>query len=155
MNARSRASPACHKPGQDARFRALVVAAEPCLRRVIVGQLARAGYSVAEAEDGATGLARARATHPDVVVIDAALPGAHGIELCRELRDLESGSEPYIVLILGPEDDSRLLVAVEAGMDDYVTRPFHPWALLASVAAGERILGRGEPGREVSPATAP
>ncbi|MBI4879698.1 MAG: response regulator [Planctomycetes bacterium] len=141
--------------GHGARFRALVAAAEPCLRRVIVGQLARAGYCVAEAEDGMTGLARARATHPDVVVIDSALPGAHGIDLCRRLRDLESGSEPYIVLILGPEDESRLIEAIEAGIDDYVSRPFHPWALLSSIAAGERILGRGRPAREGSVAAAP
>lgn len=120
---------------------ALVIAGSPHQRRLISSLLSRTGYVVREAHDEFEGLARYRTVSPHMVVIDASFPGAGGIALCRRIRANEAGSNPFILLLLGRDEEQRLFEAVEAGMDDYVTLPFQPWALLSRINAGERVLG--------------
>ncbi|MFH0947131.1 MAG: response regulator [Planctomycetota bacterium] len=120
---------------------ALVISNSPHQRRLISNLLSRTGYLVREAADEIEGLARYRILSPHIVVIDASLPGMGGIELCRTIRANEAGSNPFVLLLMGREQESLLFEAVKAGMDDYVTLPFQPWALLSRITAGERILG--------------
>jgi len=119
---------------------ALVVVASHHLRRLIATQLCRAGYQVGEARDGSEGIDRVRRCHPNIVVIDSMLPDVSGIDFCRTLRQDPGGSDPYVLLLLDEEDEHQLFEAFEAGLDDYVTRPFRPWSLFSRLAAGERIL---------------
>lgn len=108
--------------------RALVVDDEPTLVRVVAGYLEREGFTVAEAADGETALALARAEEPDVVVLDLGLPGIDGVETCRRLRTF---SDCYVVMLTARADEVDMLIGLAVGADDYLTKPFSPRELVA------------------------
>src|SRR5882672_2120364 len=91
----------------------LVVDDDPTVSEVVRGYLERAGFTVEQAGDGVTGLAMARATQPDLIVLDVMLPGLDGIEVCRQLR---SQSRVPIVMLtaLGGEVDRVLGLQIGA-----------------------------------------
>lgn len=111
----------------------LVVDDDETVRDVVGRYLGAAGHDVALVADGLAALQAARATPPDVVVLDLMLPGLGGLEVCRALR--ADGELPPIVMLtaLGEEDDR--LVGLELGADDYVTKPFSPRELVLRVAS--------------------
>ena len=119
------------------RFATLLVHPEPGARRIHAHALSRAGYHVAEAAGGPDALARIRGFRPQVVVIDLA-PG--GIDLCRRIRARADFGNPYVILLLPREELGRLFDVFLAGADDHLVTPAPPWALLAKVARGERVL---------------
>ena len=111
----------------------------------------REGYEVEIAADGATGLDRALADPPDLVVLDLMLPGLDGLEVCRRLRAV--APVPVIMLTARGEETDRI-VGLELGADDYVAKPFSPRELTARVKAvlrrAQRAAGRHDgpdPGR--------
>ncbi|GAY08056.1 response regulator transcription factor [Pseudonocardia sp. N23] len=124
----------------------LVVDDDETVRDVVGRYLGAAGHDVALVADGHAALRAARATRPDVVVLDLMLPGLGGLEVCRALR--ADGELPPIVMLtaLGEEDDR--LLGLELGADDYVTKPFSPRELVLRVAS---ILRRtaAQPGSPV------
>jgi CheY-like chemotaxis protein len=97
------------------------------------------GYRVDEMADGASGLDRAEATQPDIVLIDIGLPGLDGYEVARRIRS-RRGAAPILVAITGygQADDRRL--GVEAGFDAHLTKPVSPDHLVG-VLAGLRCRG--------------
>lgn len=108
--------------------RVLVIDDEPQIRRLLRVALEAAGYKVFEAPGGAEGLAEAASRQPDVIVLDLGLPGMNGMEVLRRLR--EWSATP--VLILSVQDGGEEKVdALDAGADDYVTKPFDTGELLA------------------------
>ena len=111
----------------------LVVDDDETVRDVVGRYLGAAGHDVALVADGHAALRAARATSPDVVVLDLMLPGLGGLEVCRALR--AAGEQPPIVMLtaLGEEDDR--LLGLELGADDYVTKPFSPRELVLRVAS--------------------
>nr|WP_147106623.1 response regulator transcription factor [Pseudonocardia sulfidoxydans] len=111
----------------------LVVDDDETVRDVVGRYLGAAGHDVALVADGVAALRSARATPPDVVVLDLMLPGLGGLEVCRALR--ADGELPPIVMLtaLGEEDDR--LLGLELGADDYVTKPFSPRELVLRVAS--------------------
>ena len=116
----------------------LVVDDEPQLLRALQVNLHAEGYRVLTALDGATALEHAAAHHPDVVVLDLGLPDINGVDVITKIR--RSSSTPIIVLSArhGSEDKVR---ALDAGADDYVTKPFGLDELLARLRVAERRLG--------------
>ena len=123
--------------------RVLVVDDEPQILRALETTLRGAGYDVDTAPDGETALTRAAARPPEAVILDLVLPDRSGIEVCRELRTwLEA---PVLVLsAVGEERDK--VEALDAGADDYVTKPFGIEELLARLrAALRRASAPGEP----------
>lgn len=115
--------------------RVLVVDDEPTLLRTLAILLRSRGYEVSTAPDGATALRAADQAHPDVVVLDLGLPDLDGVEVVRRLR----AWTPVPVLVLSGRLDSREKVAaLDAGADDYVTKPFDVEELLARVRAVTR-----------------
>ncbi len=127
--------------------RVLVVDDEPQILRALETTLRGAGYEVETAPDGETALTRAAARPPEAVILDLVLPDRSGIEVCRELRTwLEA---PVIVLsAVGEERDK--VEALDAGADDYVTKPFGIDELLARLrAALRRAAAPGEPVVEI------
>lgn len=104
--------------------------------------LGREGYRVLTAYDGVEALRLAREGHPDLVVLDLMLPDIYGLEVCRVLR--RESDVPIIMLTARTTDEDKL-TGLDAGADDYVTKPFSPSELVARVRAvlrrlpGERV----------------
>ncbi|HYK52792.1 MAG TPA: response regulator transcription factor [Candidatus Eremiobacteraceae bacterium] len=121
---------------------ALVVDDEPHVVELISDVLTSEGFSVSTAADGPAALRRARASQPDVVVLDVGLPGLDGYEVCRALRK-EAPVPIVFVTARGAEVDR--IVGLELGADDYVVKPFSPRELLARVRAVLRRSGVPEP----------
>ncbi|HKD76422.1 MAG TPA: response regulator transcription factor, partial [Ktedonobacterales bacterium] len=93
------------------------------------------GFRVEIAQDGPTGLAKARTLHPQVIILDILLPGVDGLNICRQLRaDPETADIPIIMLTAKDEIRDRV-VGLETGADDYLTKPFSFDELLARVRA--------------------
>lgn len=120
--------------------RVLVVDDEPAIVRALVINLRARSYEVDTAPDGAGALELAAARHPDVVVLDLGLPDMDGVEVIRGLR----GWTRVPILVLSARHASEEKVhALDAGADDYVTKPFGMDELLARLRAAVR---RAEPG---------
>ncbi|MFH8366591.1 response regulator [Streptomyces sp. NPDC018031] len=128
--------------GEAARppVRVLVVDDEPQIVRALVINLKARKYEVDAAPDGATALRLAAARHPDVVVLDLGLPDMDGVEVIRGLRGWTR--VPVLVLSARQTSDEKV-EALDAGADDYVTKPFGMDELLARLRAAVR---RAEPG---------
>ncbi|WP_088286752.1 response regulator [Kineosporia sp. A_224] len=123
----------------------LVVDDEPALRRTLAILLRARGYEVVSAADGRGGLAAVPAEHPDVVVLDLGLPDIDGVDVVRSLR----GWSPVPILVLSGRLDARQKVAaLDAGADDYVTKPFDVEELLARLRA---VARRHAPSRPAEP----
>jgi two-component system KDP operon response regulator KdpE len=123
-------------------IRVLVVDDEPQIRRALGINLRARGYEVDLAEDGEQALTLAAKHHPDVVVLDLGLPGIDGVEVIRGLR----GWTRVPVVVLSVRDAEAVKVAaLDAGADDFVTKPFGMDELLARLRAAVR---RATPGEE-------
>ena len=109
-------------------------------RLTLRSQLRRWGYEVVEAVDGDAAWAiLSMPDTPRLVILDWMMPGLDGIELCKRIR--AQSQEPYVytVLLTGREERSDVVAGLEAGADDYVTKPFDAQELRVRVRAGERI----------------
>lgn len=94
-------------------------------------ELSEQGYQVSVAHNGRIGLTRVRETNPDLVILDGALPGFSGLEVCRRLRT--SGSQMPIIFVTAIDEVSHHLASLEAGANDYVVKPFQIDELLAKI----------------------
>jgi DNA-binding response OmpR family regulator len=122
-----------------AKPRILVVEDDPRTAASVALYLRHGGYEVDLAADGAAALDAAARTAPDLIVLDVMLPEINGIEVCRTLR--ARGETPIIMLTARATEDDTLR-GLDAGADDYVTKPFSPRELVARVAA---VLRRSRP----------
>jgi two-component system KDP operon response regulator KdpE len=121
--------------------RILVVDDEPQITRVLRTSLSSHGYDIRAANDGETALEIMKDWTPDLVITDLSMPNLDGLELCRRLR---AGSNiPIIVLSVRGEERTKVQ-ALDAGADDYVTKPFGMEELLARVRANLRRVPAGE-----------
>jgi two-component system KDP operon response regulator KdpE len=119
--------------------RVLVVDDEPAIRRFLRASLAAHGYAIFEAGDGQSALSAVSADRPDLVILDLGLPDLDGIEVTRLLR--EWTRIPIIILsVRGQEADK--IAALDAGADDYVTKPFGAGELLARMRVALRRAGQ-------------
>jgi len=108
--------------------------------------LARDGFGVHVEHDGSAGLAAARRLRPVACVLDIALPGLEGTEICRRLR--EDGDWTPVIFLTARDDEVDRILGLELGADDYVTKPFSPRELVARVKALlRRAAGPPEGGR--------
>ncbi|QUR66777.1 response regulator transcription factor [Mycobacterium spongiae] len=112
--------------------RALIVDDEVVLTGIIASYLEREHYEVRVAHNGPDALAMAREYDPDVVVLDLALPGIDGLEVCRQLRTF---SDAYVVMLTARDTETDTIVGLSIGADDYLTKPFSPRELLARIQA--------------------
>jgi two-component system phosphate regulon response regulator PhoB len=119
----------------------LVVEDEEDIRRLVIHQLEREGWTARGAADGAEAIDFAKTTPPILVVLDMMLPGLPGTEVCRRLRaQPETRDVPIIILSARGEEIDRV-VGFEVGADDYVTKPFSPRELVLRVRAVLRRRG--------------
>jgi len=110
----------------------LVVDDEPPIVELVRGYLEREGFAVDSAADGPSGLERARAGAPDVVILDIMLPGLDGLEVCRRLRTF---SDAYVLMLTARSEEIDRVVGLAVGADDYLVKPFSPRELVARVKA--------------------
>jgi DNA-binding response OmpR family regulator len=111
----------------------LIADDDPRLRNLLTWTLEQGQFNVVEAGDGLAALELARRVHPDLYLLDVGMPGMNGVDLCRQLR-AESVISPILMLTgFGSEEDK--IAGLEAGADDYQTKPFGSKELLARVNA--------------------
>ncbi len=123
---------------QPPGLRILVVDDEPAMVGAISALVGTAGHQVITAYDGDAALRRFEEEAPDLVLLDLAMPGRDGVDVCREIR--KSSRTPVIVLT-GEADELAKVEALDAGADDYVTKPFGKQELLARIRA---VMRRNE-----------
>ena len=115
--------------------RMLFVEDDPVIRTATADYLSRNGFEVLTAEDGDAGLALWRESEPALALLDVMLPGMDGVSLCRAIR---AESQIPVVLMSARSDPIDVVMGLEAGADDYVTKPFEPAVLAARLRAALR-----------------
>lgn len=123
---------------------ALIIDDEVQIRRLLRVALESAGYSVSEADHGQLGLAEAALHRPDVIVLDLGLPDFDGVEVLKRLREW---SETPVLILSVRDEEAQKIAALDAGADDYVTKPFSTAELLARLRVAQR---RARPAEEAS-----
>ena len=123
----------------------LVVEDEAALVTLLRYNLEREGFRVAEARDGEEAMLQIAEQMPDLVILDWMLPLMSGIEVCRQLRRLPETRRLPIVMLTARGEEGDKLRGLDAGADDYVTKPFSPSELIARLRA---VLRRAKPERE-------
>ena len=126
--------------------RIMIVDDDPQIRRVLKVTLAGQGFEVDDARDGEAALEKLRDSRFDLVLLDVNMPGMSGLEACRAIR---SSSEIAIIMLTVRDDEADTVEALDAGADDYVTKPFKPSELSARIRAALRRApgGQGPVGR--------
>jgi adenylate cyclase len=119
--------------------RVLVVDDVPANVRVLVKTLEAAGYGSCSAANGAEGLERIRAGDADIVLLDVMMPDMSGYEVCRAIRADEATAMLPVVLVTALDDTEERVKGIEAGADDFITKPIRPQELLARVRSLLRI----------------
>ena len=123
-----------------------IVEDEHEIREMLSFSLERAGYGVVEAADAESALAQLEGPPPDLMIIDWMLPGMSGIDLARRLRKDDLTADIPLIMLTARSDEADKLKSFDAGMDDYITKPFSPRELLARVKAVLRRSGTPESG---------
>jgi len=113
----------------------LVVDDEPQIRRMLRTTLTANGYQVTDARSGEESLEKFREFMPDLVIMDLNMPGLGGLDACREIR---FGSDVPIIILTVRNTEQEKVEALDAGADDYVTKPFGMQELLARIRAALR-----------------
>ena len=124
--------------------RVLVVEDDATIRDTLSFNLEKEGYAVTVAQDGADGVAKARSSRPDLILLDLMLPELNGLEVCRILR--QEGNVP-IIMLTAKESEVDKVIGLQLGADDYITKPFSLRELFARMTA---VLRRSEQ-RDVRP----
>lgn len=122
---------------EPGKMRILIVDDEKTIRRFLKATLVSHGYDVFEAANGVEALKYAVSSHPDVIILDLGLPDMDGVDITRQIR--ERSKTPIIILSVR-EDESDKIAALDAGADDYLTKPFHAGEMLARIRAVMRRL---------------
>jgi two-component system KDP operon response regulator KdpE len=117
--------------------RILVVDDEPQIRRIMRTTLTGAGYEVDDAKTGEEGLVKVREFRPDLVLLDINMPGMGGLAACREIR---ADPNVAIIMLTVHNTEADKVEALDAGADDFVTKPFSTPELLARIRAALRRL---------------
>jgi two-component system KDP operon response regulator KdpE len=115
--------------------RVLIVDDDPQIRRVLKMTLTGQGYEVDDAKSGESALERIRDRRFDLVLLDINMPGMDGLETCRAIRER---SEIGIIMLTVRDNEADAVAALDAGADDYVTKPFKPSELSARIRAALR-----------------
>lgn len=122
--------------------RILVVEDEPSVNELIVINLRHAGFEVVTTEDAETAWTLLSGTPPDVVLLDWMLPGVSGFNMVRHMRADSRWREVPVIMLTARTDEVDKISALEAGADDYITKPFSPREMVARVKA---VLRRRDP----------
>jgi phosphoserine phosphatase RsbU/P len=120
--------------------RVLVVDDSRMQRRILVSSLRKWGFEVVEADSAERAMEICAATPPDLVLSDWMMPGMSGLDFCRAYRDLPGDSYGYFILLTSKSEKNEIAQGLDAGADDFLTKPVNSGELRARISAGDRIL---------------
>ena len=118
----------------------LVVDDSRLQRRILASLLKKWGFGVVEAESGDRAIEMCRTVQPDLVLSDWMMPGMNGLEFCRAFRERPSEAYGYFILLTSKSEKPEIARGLDAGADDFLTKPVNSDELRARISAGERIL---------------
>ena len=119
----------------------LIADDDPTIRTILQSALVRLGYRVEIAGDGDQAWSLLQEPQaPELAILDWKMPGMTGIEICQRLRQRQDAPYVYVVLLTGLDTLNDLVAGLEAGADDYMTKPFKPAELNARLRSGRRVL---------------
>src|SRR5205807_6463718 len=124
----------------------LIVDDEAMIRKAVHLALEKEGYEVVEAETGAEALRRIELSKPDLILLDIMLPDVSGFDVCRDIR--KAGLRVPIIILSAKTEEIDIVVGLEIGADDYITKPFRARELLARIAAHLRRVHHDERGTD-------
>jgi sigma-B regulation protein RsbU (phosphoserine phosphatase) len=120
----------------------LVAEDEPVSRRLLERSLGQWGFRPVVCPDGAEALRRLQAPDaPRVAILDWVMPSLDGIDVCRAIRDIETPTQPYLILLTARSRPEDIVAGLNAGADDYITKPVDRDELQARLQVGMRIVG--------------
>jgi diguanylate cyclase (GGDEF)-like protein len=120
---------------------ALIAEDDPIFRRILESWFKKWDYQVTAVENGlAAWEVLQQEDAPQLAILDWMMPGMDGVELCRKIRRRDHGPYRYVLLLTAKDDKQDVVAGLEAGADDYLTKPFDVDELRARVRAGKRIL---------------
>ena len=109
-------------------------------RKILQTILTKQGNDVTAAEDGLKALEALKKETPDILITDWMMPDLDGLQLSRRVRALDLPSYVYIILLTALTEKQRIIEGLDAGADDYITKPYDKTELMARVRAGERVI---------------
>jgi two-component system chemotaxis response regulator CheY len=118
----------------------LIADDDPVARRLLRGHLIALGATVREADDGVTAWGAIQVDTIQMVITDWMMPQMDGVELIRRIRAAQFPHYIYVVLLTARDSKAEVVAGLDAGADDYLTKPFDPHELRARVAIGTRII---------------
>jgi len=118
----------------------LIAEDEKISRRILETTLIKDGHDVVAVEDGVKALDSVEKEVPDMLITDWMMPDLDGVELCSRVRALDLPSYIYIIFLTALTQREKIIEGLDAGADDYITKPFERTELLARVRAGERVI---------------
>ena len=118
-----------------ARQKILVVDDEPDILELIGYNLARHNFDMIGVASGEEALVSVRRSLPDLVVLDLMLPGIDGLEVCRRLKNDSRAAAVPVIILSAKGEEADVVIGLELGADDYLTKPFSPRVLMARVKA--------------------
>ena len=123
-------------------MKVLLAEDSPVYKRMLTNLLTDWGYEVTAVTNGDDAASELRSlSAPQMAILDWSMPGSSGIKVCREVRSAGAKHYTYILLLTAHRDKEHLIEAFEAGVDDYLTKPFNDLELEARLRAGRRIVG--------------
>ncbi len=122
------------------KIKILLVDDEEDILELLQYNLEKADFKVLRASNGEEALEIARKEEPDMILLDIMMPRMDGVETCRRLRAMPGGDRPHIIFLTARSEEYSEIAGLEAGADDYITKPIKPRLLLARLQA---IIRRG------------
>ncbi|MGB0357326.1 MAG: response regulator transcription factor [Flavobacteriaceae bacterium] len=129
--------------------RILLVDDEPDILEILEYNLSSEGYQVEKARNGVQALKKAIEWNPHLVLLDVMMPEMDGIETCEKLRKKSTASNLAIVFLTARSEDYSQVAGLEAGADDYITKPIKPKVLISKIKAILRRFESSESKSEV------
>ena len=128
-------------PTNQPNMKILIADDDSMMRTLLLSGLTRLGYQVEVAEDGDQAWSVLEQPNaPEIAILDWMMPGMTGVDICHRLRARKDAVYVYVILLTGMDTLDHLVKGMEAGADDYMTKPFKPAELNARLRAGRRIL---------------
>ena len=119
----------------------LVAEDDAISRRILEASLRRWGYQLAVAEDGLRALQiMTQQDHPPLAILDWMMPGMDGLAVCREVRQSRPTQPSYLIILTSRNSKADIVEGLEAGADDYISKPFNQEELRVRIMAGARIV---------------
>ena len=121
-------------------YNILVIEDEPDISELIEYNLSQTGYRIIISNNGEKGLETSRKHIPDLILLDLMLPGIHGIDVCRVLKNDKETSNISIIMVTALGQEENIIKGLETGADDYITKPFSFPVLEARIESVLRLL---------------